>query len=670
MWNKKDKQIKIEFIKHLFNSERQELNAVDIMKKMDISLSEYVGVFIKNSDKVYDIRDDIKIKELNDSDHICLIHRSSPEGEDVIKHSMAHILAQAVQRIFKKTEISVGPTTENGFFYDIYSIDEINNGHFSQITAKMHEIIDADYKIEKKYLNYEKTIEFFKELEEYEKVKIIEKLIKKEADYEGKFSLYSQEEFTDLCRGPHVYSTSVVQKGFLINEIVNLHSHKTETKHCYRIYGIASSSPEKLKTKIKEIEEQKRREEELKKRDHRIIGHKMGLFVLHSHYAGSVLWNFNGFILYNTLKEYIRHKLDNNGYKEVQTPILYSNALWKESGHWQKYKENMFLIYDDKVEEGNENSKDEPFHLAMKPMSCPAHIMLFKSELRSYKDLPMRIAEFGCCHRNEPSGALNGLMRVRGFTQDDAHIFCTPDQIEEEAIKFCALIREVYEELGLPEIEVFLSDRPDQRLGTDDNWDIAEKGLANALEKVNMPYTLNKGEGAFYGPKIEFSFHDALGRTWQLGTLQLDFVLPERMDAYYIDQNSKKKTVVVLHRAMLGSIERFIAIILENTAGKLPIWMCPVQIAIININDKVLDYCHEISRILKENKVKFTCFFEGDTLSKKIQIAHDRLIPLQFIIGEKEKENRTVCIRQGKEQKIINIEEIPNYSKANVLFKE
>ncbi|GHM58369.1 MAG: threonine--tRNA ligase [Candidatus Mesenet longicola] len=546
------------------------------------------------------------------------------EGLDILRHDAAHIMAQAVKELFPEVQITIGPTIEDGFYYDFAL--ELGKSFSSEdlvtIERKMQEIIKSNYKFIREIWTREDAINFFQGRGENYKVEIISNIPESE-----KLTVYRQGSFVDLCRGPHSPSTGRV-KAFKLMKVAGAYWRGDSNKPMLqRIYGTAWRDKN-------ELQEYLTRLEEAEKRDHRKIAKDMDLFHIQDEAKGQVFWHENGLVLYHVIESYIRKKLRKNGYNEVKTPILASKELWEKSGHWDKFRENMFII-----------NEDQEKQMAIKPMNCPLHIQIFNQKTRSYRDLPMRIAEFGTCHRNESSGSLHGLMRVLGFTQDDAHIFCTEEQITEETKKFCILLKEVYEDFGFKDISIKFSDRPSIRAGSDEVWDKAEAALLCAAEDTGLDYTLNPGEGAFYGPKLEFVLKDTIGRDWQCGTLQVDFVLPQRLDASYIGTDGQKHHPVMIHRAILGTLERFIGILIEHYAGKFPLWLAPVQLVIATITHECNEYALEIEQRLKQKGVGVEVDLTNEKINYKIRLHSLKKVPILWIIGKNEVLKKEVSIR-------------------------
>lgn len=561
---------------------------------------------------------------INCDAEVGVITAQDQEGLDILRHDAAHIMAQAVKELFPAVQITIGPTIEDGFYYD-FALEpgkSFSSEDLATIEGKMQEIIKFNYKFIREIWTREDAINFFQGHGENYKVEIISSIPESE-----KLTVYRQGSFVDLCRGPHSPSTGRV-KAFKLMKVAGAYWRGDSNKPMLqRIYGTAWRDKN-------ELQEYLTRLEEAEKRDHRKIAKDMDLFHIQDEAKGQVFWHENGLVLYHVIESYIRKKLRKNGYNEVKTPILASKELWEKSGHWDKFRENMFII-----------NEDQEKQMAIKPMNCPLHIQIFNQKTRSYRDLPMRIAEFGTCHRNESSGSLHGLMRVRGFTQDDAHIFCTEEQITEETKKFCNLLKEVYEDFGFKDISIKFSDRPSIRAGSDEVWDKAEAALLRAAKDTGLDYTLNPGEGAFYGPKLEFVLKDTIGRDWQCGTLQVDFVLPQRLDASYIGADGQKHHPVMIHRAILGTLERFIGILIEHYAGKFPLWLAPVQLVIATITHECNEYALEIEQRLKQKGVGVEVDLTNEKINYKIRLHSLKKVPILWIIGKNEVLKKEVSIR-------------------------
>jgi threonyl-tRNA synthetase len=592
----------------------------DIKKKLlNSSIDQSNVLAIKSNNKILDLRDSC-IEDFQ------FITSKDLDGLEIIRHDLAHIMAQAVQELYPDNELkfAIGPVIENGFYYDFDLNTSITIEDLEKIENKMREIQKRRLPIIKYELSRNDALNFFKEKGEIYKVDLISTIPEGE-----KITLYSQGDFIDLCRGPHGLTTHFTC-AFKLTKIAGAYWRgSSKNKMLQRIYAVAFNNAGDLKaylTRLKEAE----------LRDHRKLGRELGLFHLQEEANGQVFWHDRGYKVYKIIENYIRAKLDKNGYIEVKTPLLADRVLWEKSGHWEKFKENMFIV---------QPREEEDKLFAIKPMNCPLHVQIFKQKFHSYRDLPLRMAEFGCCHRHESSGALHGIMRVLSFTQDDAHIFCTEDQITEEIVNFCELLKEVYKDFGFINVKVKLSDRPEKRAGTDEIWDRAELALHTAVQAAQLPYTINSGEGAFYGPKLEFVLEDAIGRDWQCGTIQIDFVLPERLDAYYIDSNNEKKRPVMLHRAIIGTFERFIGILIENYAGNFPFWLAPTQIVVLNVTNTVDDYAKKVYEKLKSDQLRVEIDLENNQLSYKLKKYSKLKIPVICIIGAEEKEKEEVAFR-------------------------
>ena len=544
------------------------------------------------------------------------------DGLEVIRHDTSHILAQAVKELYPDVQITIGPAIENGFYYDIARDHPFTPEDLVAIELRMQEIVQRDLAITRELWDRDKAIEFFKSIGEHYKAEIIGDIPAGEA-----ISLYRQGDFLDLCRGPHAPTTGK-PKAFKLMKLAGAYWRgDSRNPMLQRIYGTAWPDAKQLQAYLTQLEE-------AEKRDHRKLAKQLDLFHIEEASPGMIFWHEKGWAIYRALEQYIRQKLTFNGYGEVRTPILADLSLWEASGHWEKFRENMFT------------AESEDRIMALKPMNCPCHVQIFNQHTRSYRDLPLRMAEFGTCHRNESSGSLHGLLRVRGFAQDDAHIFCREDQINDETINFCRLLKEVYTDLGFTDFSVKFSDRPAVRAGDDSVWDKAESALKNAIEAAGIPYTINSGEGAFYGPKLEFVLRDAIGRDWQCGTFQVDFVLPTRLDANYIGEDGHKHRPVMLHRAILGSLERFIGVLLEQYSGKLPLWLAPVQVVITTITNDVDAYAAQLYAQCKAAGLRAELDNNSDKINYKIRQHMQAKIPVVFVVGRNEAEQRTVSIRR------------------------
>ena len=554
-----------------------------------------------------------------------IITPKDPEGVEIIRHSCAHLVGHAVKQLFPNAKMVIGPVIEDGFYYDIAAEKPFTPEDMKAIEERMKELINQDYDVIKKMLPRAEVIEIFKQRGEDYKLRLVDDMPEV-----TEMGMYFHQEYVDMCRGPHVPNTRFL-KNFKLTKMSGAYWRgDSNNEQLQRIYGTAWASKDELKAYITRIEE-------AEKRDHRKLGRQLDLFHLQDEAPGMVFWHPRGWTLWQVIEQHMRRELDAAGYREVKTPQIMDKTFWEKSGHWANYKDNMFLTASEKRE------------YAVKPMNCPGHVQIFNNTLRSYRDLPMRLAEFGSCHRNEPSGALHGLMRVRGFVQDDAHIFCTEDQIAEETRKFNLLVMKIYQQFGFENVSVKLSLRPEQRAGSDEIWDKAEQGLRDALTACGVEWQELPGEGAFYGPKVEYHIKDALGRSWQCGTIQLDFVLPERLDAEYVAEDNSKKRPVMLHRAILGSLERFIGILIEEHAGSFPLWLAPVQMVVMNITEKQADYCREVVEKLKTAGFRAELDLRNEKIGYKIRDNSQYRYPYQVVVGDKEMENGQVAVRRKAE---------------------
>ena len=558
-----------------------------------------------------------------DSD-LAIITDRDVEGLEVIRHSTAHLLAQAVKSLFPDAQVTIGPVIEDGFFYDFSYKRPFTPDDLLAIEKKMAELVKADLKVERKVLSRSDAITYFKGLGEHYKAQIIESIPGDE-----ELSLYTQGDFTDLCRGPHVPATGKL-KIFKLMKVAGAYWRgDSKNEMLTRIYGTAWAKKEDQEAYLHRLEE-------AEKRDHRKIGKLLHLFHTQEEAPGMVFWHPRGWTLYQIVEQYMRGVFRDNGYQEIRTPQLVDRSLWEKSGHWDKFQAMMFTTHSE--------NRD----YAVKPMNCPCHIQVFNQGLKSYRDLPLRLAEFGSCHRNEPSGTLAGIMRVRNFTQDDAHIFCTEAQIQDEVATFIDLLQKVYAEFGFNDIVVKLSTRPEHRVGSDEEWDKAEAALETALKRKGLEFELQPGEGAFYGPKIEFSLRDCLNRIWQCGTIQVDFSMPGRLDATYINEDSAKQTPVMLHRAILGSLERFIGILIEHYAGAFPMWLAPQQMVVMNITDAQADYAREVVAELRKNGLRVEADLRNEKINYKIREHSLQRLPYLLIVGDKEVASKQVAVRTRK----------------------
>ena len=581
---------------------------------------------------------------------LSLVKREDAEALELIRHDCAHVLAEAVQTLFPGTQVTIGPNIENGFYYDFARNEPFSTEDFAAIEKEMKKIIERGAPFTREVWNRNDAIQYFKNKGENFKAELIRDLPESES-----IKIYKQGDWLDLCRGPHMKSTKDVGTAFKLMKVAGAYWRGDSSKaQLTRIYGTAWRNEQELKDHLTQLEE-------AEKRDHRKIGRELDLFHIQEEAQGSVFWHPKGYVIYHQLENYIRRRLRDVGYREIKTPQLIDNKLWEASGHWGKYRENMFVVPDvvPNTEEGGKVFKEEPTKfMALKPMNCPAHVQVFNQGIKSYRDLPLRLAEFGCCHRNEAHGALHGLMRVRQMTQDDAHIFCTEDQIMSESIAFCELVKNVYNDFGFDNVRVVLALRPEARAGSDEIWDKAEDGLRRALTEAGLEFVEEEGEGAFYGPKVEYHIRDAIGRSWQCGTLQLDFVLPERLDASYTAEDGSRKRPVMLHRAVLGTLERFTGILLENFAGKLPLWLSPVQCVVATITSEADEYAKEALRELKAKGIRAELDLRNEKINYKVREHSLQKVPYLFVVGKREAEERNVAIRQlgSDQQKVINLE--------------
>jgi threonyl-tRNA synthetase len=566
-----------------------------------------------------------------------IVTRKDDDALELLRHDAAHVMAQAVQELYPGTQVTIGPAIEDGFYYDFARDEPFTPEDLARIEARMAELVDRDIPIVREVWDRDEAIRVFSEMGEKYKAELIEGLPRDED-----VSVYRQGEWFDLCRGPHLASTGRLGKGFKLLKLAGAYWRgDSRNAMLQRIYGTAWRDEKELAAYLHRLEE-------AEKRDHRRLGREMDLFHFQEEAVGSAFWHPHGWTLYRAVERYMRARLEAAGYREVRTPSLYDRSLWEQSGHWEKFGEHMFTV---------ETQDDRT--LAVKPMNCPGHVQIFRQGIKSYRDLPLRMAEFGSCHRYEPSGALHGLMRVRHFVQDDAHIFCTEDQVTAETLSFCGLLQSVYRDFGFEDVAVKFSDRPETRAGSDAVWDRAEGALKAAVDEAGLSYTLNPGEGAFYGPKLEFVLRDAIGRDWQCGTLQVDFVLPERLDAEYVGEDGQKHRPVMLHRAILGSFERFIGILIENYAGRMPMWLAPVQAVVATITDAADGYAEEVRAALAEAGVRVELDVRNEKINYKVREHSLAKVPAMLVVGAKEVEDRTVALRRlgGREQETLALGE-------------
>jgi threonyl-tRNA synthetase len=555
---------------------------------------------------------------------VAVITREMPEGVEILRHDAAHIMAEAVKELYPETQVTFGPATETGFYYDFARDQPFTPEDLARIEERMREIVRRDEKITREVWDRDKAVAFFAGIGERYKAEYIG-----EIPAEEEISLYRQGGFVDLCVGPHLPSTGRLGEGFKLMNVAGAYWRgDSKNAQLQRVYGTAWPSR-------KELDQYLFRLEEAERRDHRKLGRELDLFHLGEEAVGSVFWHPKGWTLFRVIEAYMRRRLAGAGYQEVKGPLLLDRSLWEATGHWENFRENMFVA----------ESRDERV-LAVKPMNCPGHVLIFANRLRSYRELPLRFSEFGSCHRNEPSGALHGIMRVRGFTQDDAHIFCTEDQVTAEAVEFCRLLLSIYRDFGFDEVEVKFADRPEKRIGSDTVWDRAERDLKAAVEQAGLAYTYNPGEGAFYGPKLEFVLRDALGREWQCGTLQLDFMMPGRLGAVYVGEDGGRHTPVMLHRAILGSIERFIGILIEHYAGRFPLWLAPVQAVVASITEEAATYAEEVARQCAAAGLRVVTDTGNEKINYKVREHSLAKVPVMLVVGRREANERSVALRR------------------------
>ena len=584
-------------------------------------------------------------EEISDDSDVVIVTNSDPEGLEIIRHSCAHLFGHAIKQMYPQAKMAIGPTIENGFYYDIDLDISLNDKDLEAIEKKMKELASTDYSVIREVVNKDKALKAFKERNEEYKIQIINDIPDNEI-----IALYYHNEYTDMCRGPHVSSTRHL-RSFKLMKIAGAYWRgDSKNKMLQRIYGTAWANDKDLKNHLNLLEE-------AEKRDHRKLGKELDLFHFQEEAVGMVFWHPKGWSIYRELEEYIRRKITKGGYLEIKTPQLIDKKLWEASGHWDKYSEHMYT------------SEADDRELMLKPMNCPGHIQVFNQGIKSYRDLPLRMSEFGSCHRYEPSGALHGLMRVRNFVQDDAHIFCTEDQIESETILFCNILKKVYEELGFDKVSIKFADRPDERVGEDSIWDKAESALSKAAKATGLPFDENKGDGAFYGPKLDFYLHDAIGRVWQCGTLQVDFNLPKRLNASYIGEDNNKHIPVMLHRAILGSLERFLGILIENYEGKFPLWLSPVQVALTTITSNSDMAANALLEKLRSSGLRSIIDLRNEKINYKIREHSINKVPYILVLGDREVEENSVTIRRlgSKEQKTLDVDECIDFIKNESL---
>jgi len=622
------------------------LSGKDFAKTISNSLAKEVVAMEKDGEMV-------DISTIIDADcSINLIKLSDPQGLELLRHDCAHVMAEAVQELFPGTQVTIGPAIENGFYYDFFREEPFTTSDLADIEKKMRQIIKANRPFEREEWAKSEAIEFFNGIGETFKAEIIEDLD------EATVSIYKQGDWLDLCRGPHLPSTGKIGSAFKLMKVAGAYWRgNSDNEMLSRIYGTAWRNE-------KELDEHLNFLEEAEKRDHRKLAKVMDLFHFQDEAPGMAFWHPKGWSIYVALEDFIRNKLLHAGYDEIKTPAVVDRKLWEASGHWEKYREHMFIA---EIDEQHANDKRTN---ALKPMNCPCHVQIFNQGITSYKDLPIRFSEFGSCHRYEPSGTMHGLMRVRAFTQDDGHIFCTEQQIEDETSKFISLLSSVYEDLGFKSFDIRLSTRPEIRVGDDSVWDRSEAALEQAIQKLSIPYMVQPGEGAFYGPKLDFVLQDAIGREWQCGTFQLDFILPERLNAEYVNEKGEKVRPVMIHRAILGSFERFIGILLENYSGKLPLWLAPTQISILSVTEDANDYCNKLKEIYESEGIRVNLDIRNEKIGYKIREHSSQKTQLMAIIGMDEVNSKTVSIRDIFTSETETLEQSESISKVLELCKK
>ena len=608
----------------------QPVTSMQIAQDISKNLASNAFVCLVNGE-LWDLEREIEVDST-----VSILTQKNKEILDVIRHDAAHIMAEAVLELFPETQATIGPSIENGFYYDFFREKKFSLTDLEFIEKRMHEIVDRDEKIFREVWTRKKALEHYSQNNENFKIELVNAIPEDQL-----ITFYRQGDFLDLCRGPHTSSTKKLGHAFKLTKLAGSYWRgDSKNSVLQRIYGTAFLSDKDLKNYLLMIEE-------AEKRDHRKLGKELDLFHLQDEAIGSVFWHKKGWAIYLEVESYMRRKLNKSEYDEVKTPQVIDRSLWEKSGHWEKFKEHMFMA-----------KGDEDKTLALKPMNCPGHVQIYKQGLKSYKDLPIRMAEFGSCHRNEPSGALHGIMRVRQFTQDDAHIFCMDNQITSECVIFCELLQAIYKDFGFADLKVKFSDRPEIRAGDDKTWDKAENALLVAIKAANISYSLNPGEGAFYGPKLEFVLTDAIGRDWQCGTLQVDFVLPNRLGAYYVDIDGQKKHPVMLHRAILGSLERWIGILIEQYSGRMPLWLAPIQVTICSITNNTNDYILKINKDLDKVGIRNEIDLRNEKIGYKIREHSNNAVPIIIVIGDKEQETKTVAVRYlgSKNQENLDLE--------------
>ena len=611
------------------NSKKQfdnSVSAIEVARSIGAGLAK-ATVAAKVNGKLIDATDLIE----NDCS-LEIIRAQDQEGLEIIRHSCAHLFGHALKQLFPKAKMAIGPIIKNGFYYDVDLDNSLTQDDLQKIELRMKELASSEYLVKKEVVPKKVAEEVFKKRKESYKLEIL-----KDIDDEETVGLYHHEEYVDMCRGPHVDSMRHV-KAFKLSHVAGAYWRgDSKNKMLQRVYGTLWNSDKELRKHLSNLEE-------ASKRDHRKLGQKFDLFHFQEEAPGMVFWHPKGWTIFRILEDFIREKQLRAGYEEIRTPQVIDRKLWEKSGHWEKYRENMYITEIDE-EQANEKRVN-----ALKPMSCPGHVQIYNQGIKSYRDLPVRLAEFGCCHRHEASGTLHGLMRVRQLTQDDGHIFCTDEQIESETQEFIKILSEVYTELGFNDFKINLSTRPEIRVGSDLIWDKAEKALEGAIDKLNLDYEISAGDGAFYGPKIDFVLTDALKREWQCGTFQADFNLPERLDASYVGEDGKKHRPVMMHRAILGSFERFIGILIEQYDGSFPLWLSPIHAVVMNVSEKHTDRVVAITELLKKNEIKVISDLRNEKITYKIRDHSIQKIPYQIVIGDKEVEDGSISVRDRESQ--------------------
>lgn len=608
-------------------------SAMDVAASISKSLAKK-ALAAKVNGELWDLN-----RPLEGDAEVAIVTDRDPEALELIRHNAAHVLAQAVQELYPGTQVTIGPVIEDGFYYDFAREEPFSSDDFEKIEAKMAEIVDRDLPIERQVWKKEDAIAHFKGIGEKYKAQIIDDIIPPGEP----ITLYAHDDqWSDLCRGPHLPSTGKLPKAFKLMKLAGAYWRgDSNNEMLQRMYGTAWANEKDLKAHLHRLEE-------AEKRDHRKLGRELDLFHMQEEGRGMVFWHKKGLTLWHAVEGYVRRRLDAEDYEEVRTPQVLDRKFWEQSGHWDKYRENMFIA---------ETAEDET--LSLKPMNCPGHVQIFKQGQKSYRDLPLRMAEFGACHRYEPSGALHGLMRVRAFTQDDAHIFCREDQIEDETAKFITLAKSIHADFGLETHHINLATRPETRAGSDEFWDKAETQMLNAARKAGVEPVIAEGDGAFYAPKLDFIVKDAIGREWTCGTIQLDYVLPDRLNAEYVGEDGNKHKPVMLHRAILGSLERFIGILIENCAGAFPMWLAPTQVVVAPISDESNDYAREVKAELEAKGLRVEIDLRNEKINYKIREHSHQKIPYIAVVGKREAEERTVALRQfgTKNQEILSLDE-------------